>query len=250
MAQVAIVNQTTIVSDADGLTITTALNMVLPQFCMDWSLSRYTCVYVGRGKTTTIPLKIFLKDDADQPGVLAYHDEINDIPYGNVFIKTVLKNNGVLLYSPNPVVPTFSEAVCHELFEMLIDPNCNTWAMLSDYNTLYAYEVCDPVQSNPVTVQVQTGTTTTGKVPNVKVVPVYTSVGLSDWVLPNWFDPQKKRGPYNHNNTLNSPLTIDKNGYVISLKDGVCKPIWGSMVTPDRQRAFAAKQRVLRHLTT
>ena len=249
MAQIAIVNQTTLLSDADGQTIVTAINMILPKFCTDWSLSRHTCIYVGRGKITTIPLKVFLKDKADVAGVLGYHDEINDIPYGNVFIKTVLDNGGVILYSPNPIIPTVAEVVCHEVFEMLIDPNCNTWAMLSDYRTLYAYEVCDPVQSNPLTVQVQTGISRTGTPPNVKVLPVYTKVGLSDWVLPNWFDPQKKRGPYNNNNTLKAPLTIEKTGYVISLKDGVCKPIWGSAVTPERQRAFAAKQRVLRHST-
>lgn len=250
MSQVAIVNRSNILSDKDGLIITNALNMVLPKFCLDWSLSRHTCVYVAKDKPTTILLRILLLDVADQPGVVAYHDEKDDVPYGKVFVKTILDNNGVLLYSPNPVVFTVSEAVCHELFEMLIEPNCNTWVMLPDNRTLYAYEVCDPVQSNPVTVQVQTGTMTTGTPPNVKIVPVYTKVGLSDWLLPNWFDPQKKRGPYNNNNTLNSPLTIDKNGYVISLKDGICKPIWGAAVTPDRQRAFAAKQRVLRHLTT
>jgi hypothetical protein len=185
----------------------------------------------------------------DQPGVLAYHDEKDDVPFGKVFVKTIFDHNGVTLYHTNPLIPTVAEAVCHELFEMLIDPNCNTWSMLSDYRTLYAYEVCDPVQSNPVTVKVQTGITRSGVAPNITTTPIYKLVGLSDWVLPNWFDPQKRRGPYNHNNTLGSPLTIDKSGYAISLLNGVCKIIWGPNMTPDRQELFSAKQRVLRHQT-
>ena len=253
MTQVAIVNQSSIVSDTDGNTITSALNKILPSFCKDWSLSPHSCVYVGKGKTTTILLKIFLKDTADESGSLAYHDEINDIPYGKAFAKTVLSYGGVMLYSQDPNVPTFAQAVCHELFEMLIDPNCNVWTMLSDYSTLYAYEVCDAVQSNPVTVLVQTGSSTSKiYLGNSKIVlktvtnPIYSKVGVSDWVLPSWFDPQKKRGPYNHNNTLKAPFTLDKGGYVISLTNGHSNIVWGENVAPERQKVIAGKLRLSR----
>jgi len=245
--QVAIINQSTVVSDTDGSTITSALNLMTPKFCSDWSLALTTCVYIPKGKTTTIPLKIFLMDTADQPDALAYHEEINDIPYGKAFAKTVLLDNGVMLYSSNPNIPTFAQAVCHELFEMLIDPYCNMWAMLADGNTQYAYEVCDPVESNPVTVQVQTGTITSKNFILKKTTPVYTKVGLSDWVLPKWFDTQATRGPFNHNNTLTSPLTIDRNGYVISLSGGTSNTVFGESVSLAKQTAIKAKSRVARH---
>jgi hypothetical protein len=227
MPQLAIINQSTIVTDAEGNIITSALNQVLPQFCSDWGIVSHSCVYVAKGKTTTIPLKIFLLDTSDVANLLAYHDEINDIPYGRAFAKTVLSYGGVILYSQNPRVLTFAQCVCHEVFELLINPNCNVWTMLSDNNTLYAYEVCDPVQSNPVTVSVKTGTITT---------PVYVRVGLSDWVLPNWFDPQKKRGPYNHNNTLTAPFTVSNYGYVMRLTNGKYEYVWGQrLTTEDKQ---------------
>ena len=248
MPEVAIINQSTVVSDIDGINITNALNIVLPQFCSDWSLAPTTCVYVKKGSTTSVPLKIFLLDTADVSGALAYHDELNDVPYGNAFAKTVLADGGVLLYSTNPRVPTFAQAVCHELFEMLMDPYCNSWAMLADGVTQYAYEVCDPVESNPVTVQVQTGTITKGALLTKTIVPVYSKVGLSDWVLPKWFDTQAVQGPFNHNNTLKAPLTIDKNGYVISLTGGTSKTVWGETITEERKAAISAKLRVKKRI--
>ena len=248
MTTVAIVNNSTIVTDKDGLTITNALNIILPQFCKDWSLEKTTCVYVPLKSTSSVKLKIYLLDSADVKGALAYHDQRNDISYGKAFAKTVLENGGVMLYSSNPNIPTFAEAVCHELFEMLIDPCCNTWSMLADGTTLYAYEVCDPVQSNPLTVQVQTGIKKTytihPSIPITKNTPLYDSVGLSDWVLPKWFDPQSKIGPYNHNNTLKAPLTIDKYGYVIQLVGGRSNTIFGELVTPEKQQSINQKLRV------
>lgn len=244
MVQVAIINQSSVVSDTDGYTITSALNILLPQFCKDWSLASTTCVYVGKGKTSTIPLKIILLDTADQEGALAYHDQINDVPYGRAFAKTVLDNGGVMLYSSNPNIPTVAQSVCHELFEMLIDPACNVWAMLEDGKTMYAYEVCDAVESNAVTVQVKTGTKKTGRLLAATTIPIYTKVGLSDWVLPNWFDPQSKTRPFNHNNTLTAPLTLDTNGYTISLTDGAYNILWGKSVVSERKETIKAKLRV------
>ena len=245
--QVAIINKSTVVSDTDGTIITSALNLLTPQFCSDWGLALTKCVYVAKGRTTTIPLKIFLMDTSDEQNALAYHDQINDIPYGRAFAKTVLSYGGVMLYDANPIVPTFAQAVCHELFEMLIDPYCNMWAMLAN-GSQYAYEVCDPVESNAVTVQVQTGTTTTKVFAVKKITPVYTKVGLSDWVLPKWFDTQAVKGPFNHNNTLKAPFTLDKNGYVISLSGGTYKNIFGESVSAQKQEHIKAKLRTSRHV--
>src|SRR5438094_174962 len=57
---------------------------------------------------------VFL-DDADQPGALAYHDLTPDgLPQSRVFVKTTLKNNGLV-----------SVSASHELVEMLVDPAIN-----------------------------------------------------------------------------------------------------------------------------
>ena len=236
--QIALINQSTAVSDANGQIIANAMNMILPTFCGDWNIPIVTAVYVGLGKTTTIPLKVFLLDTADVAGALAYHDEVNDLPYGKAFAKTVLSYGGTLLYSTNPLVPTFAQAVCHEIFELLVDMYCNMWAMLSDYTTLYAYEACDPVESNAVTVNLVT--TTTAKVGTKTVTTtVNTKVGLSDWVLPKWFDTQAKRGPYNHNNTLTAPFTLSPYGYVIALESGNVSYIYGNKVSEEKKDLLA-----------
>lgn len=232
--QIAIINQSTVVSDINGQYIVSAMNMILPTFCGDWNIPIITAVYVGLGKTSTIPLKVFLLDNADVDGALAYHDQVNDLPYGKAFAKTVLNYGGTLLYSTNPLVPTFAQAVCHEIFELLIDMYCNMWAMLPDWSTMYAYEVCDPVESNAVTVNlVSTVSTKVGT--RTVTTSTTTKVGLSDWVLPKWFDTQATHGPYNHNNTLTAPFTLSHYGYVIVLQDGYVSYVYGSKVSEEKK---------------
>ena len=247
--QIAIVNISTVVSDANGSIITSAMNQVLPTFCNDWNLPLVTAVYVGLGKTTTIPLKVFLMDTSDVSGALGYHDELNNLPYGKCFAKTVLQY-GPLLWTANPSVPTFAQTVCHEVFEMLIDLYCNTWAMLADNKTLYAYEVCDPVESNPLTVTVATTSTSSVKskaapfLPTTTTTITNTKVGLSDWILPQWFNSQATRGPFNHNNTLTAPFQLSPNGYVIKTKAGTISYVFGESVTEEHKSRILAKRRV------
>ena len=236
--QIAIINQSTVVTDANGQFIVSAMNMILPTFCSDWNIPSVTAVYVGLGKTTMIPLKVFLLDNADVDGALAYHDQTNDLPYGKAFAKTVLSYGGTLLYSTNPLVPTFAQSVCHEVFELLVDMYCNMWAMLPDYTTLYAYEVCDPVESNALTVNVLTTSVTKIGIKTTTTI-VTTKVGLSDWVLPKWFDPQATRGPYNHNNTLTAPFTLSPYGYVIALEGGNVNYVFGSKVSDEKKSDLA-----------
>ena len=243
--QIAFINQSSVVSDANGQLIVSALNIVLPIFCNDWNIPLVTAVYVGLGKSSVIPLKIYLMDNADVTGALAYHDEVNDIPYGKCFAKTVLSYGGTLLYSTNPLVPTFAQAVCHETFEMLIDLYCNTWAMLSDYTTMYAYEVCDPVESNALTVTVSVSTTSKVGTKTITTV-TNTKVGLSDWVLPKWFDTEATRGPFNHNNTLVGPFTLSHYGYVIALQSGSVNYIFGEKISEQKKTQILAKGRILK----
>ena len=40
--QFAIINNSTVVTDADGASMTIALNMLLPTFCKDWNMSSVT----------------------------------------------------------------------------------------------------------------------------------------------------------------------------------------------------------------
>jgi hypothetical protein len=233
MSQIAIVNQTTVVTDADGQSITDALNLLLPTFCNDWLLTSCRAVYVGKGKTTPIKLKVFLLDTSNIQGALGYHDITSDVPYGKCFAKTVLQYGGVILYSSNYALPTFAQTVSHEVFELLFDPYCNGWWDNGKDATCYATEVGDPVESNIVKVNTTRGNT---------VVPV----GMSDWILPAWSDPQRKTGPFNHNNTLKAPFTLDKYGYAIVLKASQITQVFGEHVTEEQRLKHSQKGRIVR----
>lgn len=61
-------------------------------------------------------------DDADQPGVLGYHELTpQNLPISNVFVRTIVGGQESI-----PVTAS------HELAEMLIDPAINLWAEKSD----------------------------------------------------------------------------------------------------------------------
>jgi hypothetical protein len=211
---IAIVNSSTLMSDAAGVTLVTALNSILPTFCNDWNVKPVTVTYVGKGKKVTTPLRCILLDNSDVQDALGYHDQENGVPYARVFIKTILDYGGELLYSNNPSAPTVSGTVTHEVLEMIADLRANVWWSFADGYTLCAAEVCDPVQSNPVIV----------KVKNQQVM-------LSDWILPAWSDPQATKGPYNHNKTLTAPLTVDQGGYLIVMSNGGVNNVMGSKIS-------------------
>ena len=114
----------------------------------------------------------------------------------------------------NNTIPTVAQAFAHEIFEMICNMNVNVWWQLSNGNLVPA-EVCDPVQG--ITVPVKVGSVT---------------VGLSDYILPVWADPQATRGPYNYLNTLTKPFQIAKGGYVVLMKGSSISYVLGTSVTP------------------
>ena len=246
----AIVNSSTKVTDAEGTFIVKAMNVLLPKFCKDWNVAPTLTTYVPKGKNTTIPRKIFLFDDADIEGVLGYHDLSSNVPYGKCFVNTVLSEGGVVLYSPNPAIPTVAEVVCHEVFELLVNPYCNEWWDIGDSQTLYAKEPCDPVQSNALTVSILVSAATSRYNAllrrAVRTPAVYQNVGCSDWILPAWGNPQDTKGPFNQLNTLKAPFTIDRGGYGIQMTVGsagnVFAMVFGSAVTKEQKQRLIAKE--------
>ena len=209
---VAIMNEAKLVTDAQGKAIVSALNSLLPKFCSDWNMRPVSAVYYPRNTVSPIPLKCYIYDSTQAEVELGYHDEINDVPYAKVFVKTILDANGAVLASSG--APTVSQRISHEVFEMLVDLRANSW--WSDYSgtTLYAAEVCDPVESNVVSVHVGT-----------------TLIQMSDWVLPAWSDPQASKGPFNHLNTLTNPMSVDKGGYIITQTNGTINTVTGCKIS-------------------
>jgi hypothetical protein len=260
---VVINSTTTSVSDVQGQQIVAAINLVLPQFCLDWSLPTCVIKYIPKGQPSNsgnIKLKLFLLDNnPPNQDTLAYHNIVADVPYSNIFCKIILSCPGTVLYSNKINVPTIAQAVSHEIFEMLVDPTCNLWAdngasTLNKFK-VYAYEVCDPVESNMNQVSLPNASgalvwnRTSGVFQTISVPSV--QVTLSDWVLPAWFDPERTARPFNRMNTLTKPLTLSPLGYAIVLNTSSVTQLTameiGSGVTQSLKEKYSSKSRVIKH---
>jgi len=191
-----------------------AINLLLPQYCTSWRLPLYKCA--AAPKTTQIGSTgmycVFL-DTTDEPGAAAYHTASNNIPLSKVFVKTVLDYRGAILKGANTSIPTVAQAFCHEIFEMITNPMLNVWWQRPNQSLVPA-ETVDPVQGNVIPV-------------NVGGVTVY----CSDYLLPEWYNPQSKRGPYNYLNTLSRPFQIARGGYAIVLAAGKYSHVFGSLAS-------------------
>jgi hypothetical protein len=236
--EIAVVNASNSMTDVEGAMIVDALNILLPTFCSDWNLKPVSAVFVPKGVLSTMPLKCLILESSDAPAVLGYPDETNGIATSKVFVKPILESGGSILNSADSAIPTVAARVSHEIFELIADTNSNIWWNSTSGASLYAGEVCDPVDSNFVNVSV------------LKFDSTYEEVSLSDWILPAWTDPRAKIGPFNHNNTLTKPFTVDKGGYVMVLQNGRIKYVFGQEVSAHTQRNICsrAQNRVAKNL--
>ena len=209
-------NNSTVLKTTDMILMINALNTMLPAFCSTWTLGnkRYVCQAAPANMRFGTGMYCVFMDTSDSAGALAYHTETNNVPFSKVFVKTILQYGGAILMGATARVPTVAQAFAHEIFEMIMNQNVNVWWQLSNGNMVPA-EVSDPVQGNVVPVRVGSVT-----------------VGLSDYVLPAWSDPQATRGPYNFLNTLTRPFQLARGGYVILMRNGTMSYVLGTSVSP------------------
>ena len=95
--------------------------------------------------------------------------------------------------------------------EMLMDLSANVWVQTKDGGCLVARETCDAVQDDIVVVLVD------GQ-----------PVGLSNYVLPAWFDPHDTVGPFDRLRKLTRPFAMTEGGYLIHMKGGKIPQTFGS----------------------
>ena len=206
-------NQSTVLKSSDMMLMINALNTMLPAFCATWANKSYVCQAAPTTMKSATSMYCVFMDTSDQAGALAYHSEGSNVPYGKVFVKTILSYGGVTLMGPNKSTPTVAQAFAHEIFEMIGNPNANIWWQLSN-GYLIPGEVADPVQGDMVPITVGS-----------------TVVGLSDYILPSWMNPQATKGPYNYLNTLTKPFQLASGGYVILMKNGITSYVLGEQAS-------------------
>lgn len=212
---IAILNQSTVVTNADVATMTEAIaSQVQSDVAPIWG--RVPAAVVFYTGPTAVPAGahvIAIVDTIEnQPtGVVGFH-AVNQAgrTWGVVAAQPELTNSGQVLTGDWSVSSTLS----HEVLEMFIDPSCNLWAT-DGKGSAYSLEVCDPVEA-----------------------PTYTvnGVSVSNFVTPSWFDPLAPAGAqFDKMGGLTAGFSILPGGYMTYEHAGQQQQQWGAAYPGWRQ---------------
>jgi hypothetical protein len=183
MPKIAVINHSTVVSDADVASCIAACQIQHDRdFAPFWGTS---CELIFAISATPDEWQVVIMDDSDQADALGYHEEDQaNMPIGFVFAKTSIQDG-------EKWTATFS----HELLEMLGDPYINTVAVgtINGQPACLAYETCDAVENDEYDI---------------------SGVAVSNFVTPRWFDPNGAGQQLDFMKKLNQPFTLDSGGYI------------------------------------
>jgi len=189
--QISVINESTVLSDADVTPVITALQQqVTNDFRPVWGTDAELTMIPQGTQPPAGTWWLAILDDSDQAGALGYHDLTTDgLPIGKVFAASDLKAG-----------TSWSVTASHELLEMLADPNINLSVLVQNANTtgtLYAYEVCDACEDDSFGYTIN----------NIKV---------SDFVHPTWFESFREQGStqFDKMNQIQNPLQLLTGGYI------------------------------------
>jgi len=214
LKNVYLVNKSTVVTNTELNKMALAIQkQVQEHFAPAWGISAYVKVVNDTSKIqpTSYNGIIYIVDTPDQKGldgVLGYHDYLDSgQPIGYVFA-AVDKKYGLEV----------SVTLSHEVLEMLGDVFCN-WSTLVDINrvpTLIAIEVCDPVEDDSEAYLID-------------------GVKVSNFVMPDWFEPNSKAKVLDYLKLCKAPLEIRPGGYIAAFRIGKDKG-WINIEGPNAKR--------------
>ena len=192
---IAILNQSTLVSNADAAAMTeAAAAQVRFDAAPIWDRAPVAVVfYTDPSAVPAAAHGIAIVDTIqNQPqGVLGFHTEDQGGKLWGVVAAKPELDNGAQVTTGDWSV---SSVLSHEVLEMFIDPNCNLWANNGN-GSAYSLEVCDPVEAPTYTVK---------------------GVSVSNFVTPSWFDPlAAATAQFDKLGQLHAPFSILKGGYVV-----------------------------------
>ncbi len=199
MVSIGLINESSMVSNDQAATMAAACQIQLDLHVLPaWRLRPVTIkFYADKTQVPGYAWLISVIDTPDVANALGYHNEQNDRPDGFVFCSPVLNNGGGIITSLNNI--TVSSVLSHECIELVGDRFCNEYC--DNGSTSWALELCDPVQNNSYTINVNG-----------------TNVSVSDFCFESFFNPQAKSPdnmPFNYMKTLSAPFSLDKGGYAI-----------------------------------
>jgi hypothetical protein len=185
MLQIAVINKSTTISDAD-------VRKMIPAFssqwnkdlCSVWSVEDAMFTFTAKNKASARGSwwVVFL-DDSDQAQALAYHDLTNEgLPIAKVFMKRILADKS-----------SVSIGATHEICEMAVDPWLNS-AYQDQHGTFWAGEVCDPVEGEEYGYQID-------------------GILVTDFVTPNWFGHAHSKGPIDFRRKAHAAFEVLPDGF-------------------------------------
>ena len=191
MIKIAVLNESTVVKDADVQAAVNALQVqVNRDFLPAWDRAAQLNFHPSKVPPSDV-WQLVVLDDSDQADALGYHEmTASGLPLGKVFAASDIQAG-----------TSWSVTLSHELLEMIVDPFCNEVAEADNSDgsiSFYAHEVGDAVEADAL------GYTIDG-------------VLLSDFVLPSWFVPGEP-GAVDFMRRISNPFQIAPGGYISILK--------------------------------
>jgi hypothetical protein len=136
-------------------------------------------------------------DAGNEPDALGWHTVLGVNRFGYIDV-------GMSKMDDEPVSRVFG----HELFELIVDPDCERWVGPYPDGSYLSLEVCDPVQRFSRTVHMNDPML--GK----------ADVEIADFILPSWFDLTSLGPLYSDQGHAPAPCRIAPGGYIIREKNG------------------------------
>lgn len=190
--EIAVLNRSTVATDEEVQTVTKAVErQVNEHYAPIWGVGAVltfvpkASIQGWQGRSN-----IVVSDTSDEANALGYHDLTPEgLPLGKVFWKTTRLDGAIP-----------SVAFSHETLEMLGDPYINLSAAVylkTGGLRIYAYENCDPVESDAEGY-------------------VIDGVTVSNFCTPFWFMPQMTghKVKFDYLGHCTRPLELRKGGYL------------------------------------
>jgi hypothetical protein len=216
---ICIVNRSKTVTDADVKRVLPALQkQITKQFEPAWGWGANL-----KFNTKRYDMQVVIKDRArGGGGFLGYHIKDN-IPITYIFAKDDIEDAG-----------EYTSTLSHELLEMIADPAVNLYAIGKfrdrlgrQRSGLFGLEVCDPVESNYYKID---------------------GVVVSDWVRPEWFEPEHPKGKMkmDYLGVIDAPFMIALGGYADVLSGSHWHTLRGRKARVKRVRHRADARKAVR----
>lgn len=189
--QIAVINQSTVLTDADVSAAVPALQAQIHRdFAPAWGIDADLTFVGGGAQPAAGQWWAVVLDNSDQAGALGYHDLTSEgLPVGKIFAGTDAQYGS-----------KWTVTASHEILEMLGDPDINQTVFAQSSDTagiLYAYENCDACESDPYGYDID-------------------GVTVSDFVYPAWFETfrQPNSTQFDYQKQITAPFQLLPGGYI------------------------------------